>query len=312
MPLEMPTIKQLKYFVCVAETGTFRRAAERLGISQPTLTAQIYSMEKHLQLTLLERSRSGTTLTPAGRQLLGNARQVIEEMHGLVDQATIINQGPSGIFRIGVSPTLGPYLLPYILPSLHRTYSSLKLYVRENMPKILELDLLEGRLDLVLTPLPFVTSRLTTEILFHEPIQLAVPEGHPLAKLKHIKPKHLQGQNVLTLESQYNSYHQIQTICEKLGANIARDYEGTSLDALRQMVMTGMGVAFLPSLYIHSEIHQPQELSISEIKELQLYRTHVLAWRQNSPNRSFYRQLAELIRSLVKENLGDAQLFFDD
>ncbi|NIB41440.1 hydrogen peroxide-inducible genes activator [Pseudomaricurvus alkylphenolicus] len=312
MAQKMPTVKQLKYFVCVAEFGTFRGAAERLGISQPTLTAQIYSLEKALQLTLLERSRSGTELTPAGRELLPNARQVMEEMHGLLDQAALINQGPSGTFRIGVSPTVGPYLLPHILPGLHQTYSSLKLYVRENMPKTLELDLLEGRLDLVLIPLPFGTSRLTSEVLFHEPLHLVVPEGHQLGKLKQIKAEHLREQNILTLESQHSSYHRVEAVCEELGANIARDYEGTSLDALRQMVMMGVGVAFLPSLYIHSEIHQPQGLSVSQIEELQLHRTHVLAWRKNSPNRSFYRQLVELIRSLVKANLSDAQLFFDD
>ena len=306
----MPTIKQLKYFVCVAEFGTFRGAAEHLGISQPTLTAQIYSMEKALQLSLFERNRSGTWLTPAGRELLGNAHQVIDEMRGLLDHAALIKQGPSGTFRIGVSPTVGPYLLPHILPGLQKTYPSLKLYVRENMPKTLELDLLEGRLDLVLIPLPFGNSRLNTEVLFHEPLQLVVPDSHSLAKLKQIKATHLQGQNILTLESQYSSYHRVQAVCEELGANISLDYEGTSLDALRQMVTNGVGVAFLPSLYIHSEIHKPQELNITKLEELQLHRTHVLAWRQSSPNRSFYRQLAELIRSLVKDNLSEAELFF--
>ncbi|CAA0105131.1 Hydrogen peroxide-inducible genes activator [BD1-7 clade bacterium] len=305
-----PTIKQLEYFVSVAESGTFRRAAERLGISQPTLTAQIYSLEKSLTLTLFERSRSGTTLTPAGRELLNNARQVIEEMRGLMDQAAMINSGPGGTFRIGVSPTVGPYLLPHILSGLNHAYPSLKLYVRENMPKALELDLLEGRLDLVLIPQPFGTSRLTTEVLFHEPLQLIVPEGHQLAKLKQIKTRHLRDQNILTLEAQYSSYHQVRTVCEALGANIARDYEGTSLDALRQMVMMGVGVAFLPALYIYSEIHQPQGLIVRDIDELKLQRTHVLAWRRNSPNRAFYRQLAENIRSLVKENLGQAKVTF--
>ncbi len=300
MVLGTPTIKQLKYFVCLAESTAFRRAAESLNISQPTLTAQIYNLEKTLNLTLFERSRSGATLTPAGRDLLGNARQVIEEMSGLLDQAAVINQGPGGTFRMGVSPTVGPYLLPNILPELHQAYSSLKLYVRENMPKTQELDLLEGRLDLVLIPLPFSNPRLTTEVLFHEPMQLVTPEDHPLAKLKKIKTHHLHGQNILTLVEQYSSYHQMEQQCVELGANIARDYEGTSLDALRQMVIMRMGLTFLPALYIFSEIHQPQALSIREVEKLKLSRTHVLAWRRNSPNRSFYKQLADKIRELAK------------
>ncbi|NMP16064.1 hydrogen peroxide-inducible genes activator [Thalassotalea sp. Y01] len=310
MALNTPTIKQLKYFVSLAESTTFRGAAERLNISQPTLTAQIYSLEKTLNLTLIERSRSGATLTPAGKDLLSNARQVIEQMRGFMDQADMINRGPGGTFRVGVSPTVGPYLLPHILPGLQDAYSSLKLYVRENMPKKLELDLLEGRLDLVMIPLPFSNSRLTTEVLFHEPLQLTIPEDHQLAKLKKIQTHHLNGQNILTLEEEYSSYHQIEFLCRELGANIARDYEGTSLDALRQMVMMKMGITFLPELYIHSEIHHLQNLSVRKVEQLQLYRTHVLAWRINSPNRSFYRQLAEQIRSLVKTNLSKVNLDF--
>lgn len=310
MALGTPTIKQLEYFVCLAESTAFRRAAESLNISQPTLTAQIYNLEKTLNVTLFERSRSGANLTPAGRDLLENARQVMEEMSGLLDRAAVINQGPGGTFRIGVSPTVGPYLLPNILPELHQAYSSLKLYVRENMPKTLELDLLEGRLDLVLIPRPFSNPRFTTEVLFHEPLQLVTPEDHPLAKLKKIKTSHLHGQNILTLVEQYSSYHKMEQLCVELGANIARDYEGTSLDALRQMVIMRMGLTFLPALYIFSEIHQPQGLSIREVDELKLFRTHVLAWRRNSPNRSFYKLLAEKIRELAKSNLADVNLSY--
>lgn len=311
MALETPTIKQLEYFVALAESTSFRRAADRLNISQPTLTAQIYNLEKALNLTLFERSRSGAILTPSGRDLLDNARRVIEEMGGLMDQATIKNRGPGGTFRIGVSPTVGPYLLPNILPGLHQAYSSLKLYVRENMQKTLELDLLEGRLDLVLSPQPFGNPRLTDEVLFQEPLQLVTPKDHPLAKLKKVKGEYLRGQNILTLVEQYSSYHQMESMCIKLGANIARDYEGTSLDAMRQMVMMGMGLTFLPALYIYSEIHQPQALSVREVEELNLYRTHVLAWRKNSPNRAFYRQLSESIRSLAKANLSAVKLDFN-
>lgn len=310
MAIETPTIKQLEYFVRLAESTTFRGAAEQLKISQPTLTAQIYNLEKTLNLTLIERSRSGATLTPAGRDLLANARQVLEEMNGLLDQAAMMNHGPGGTFRMGVSPTIGPYLLPYILPGLHQTYASLKLFVRENTPKTLELDLLEGRLDLVLISQPFGTPRFTTEVLYEEPLKLITPEDHPLAKLEQVEAHHLRGQNILTLEEQYNSYHQMELLCAELGATIARDYEGSSLDALRQMVIMGMGLTFVPSLYIHSEIHQPQGLSVRDVENLNLHRTLVLAWRKNSPNRGFYRQLAEMIRSLVKTNLSDARLNF--
>lgn len=305
-----PTLKQLEYFVCLAETGTFRGAAERLGISQPTLSGQIYNLEKTLELSLMERGRSGATLTPAGRALLGNARQVIEEMNGLVDQAAMINDGPGGTFRMGVSPSVGPYLLPHILPDLHREHAKLKLYVREAMPQNLELDLQEGRLDLVLMPLPFNHRAFVTDELFHEPLHLVAPAEHRFAEQSHILADQLQGESVLTLEKGYSHYHQVEQAAEHLGANILRDYEGSSLDALRQMVVMGLGIAFLPTLYLHSEVHQPQALLISDIENLPFSRTHVLAWRKNSPNRAFYRQLAASIRKLVQQNLSDANLKF--
>jgi LysR family hydrogen peroxide-inducible transcriptional activator len=310
MSAETPTLKQLEYFVCIAELKTFRGAAERLGVSQPTLSAQMYILEQRLDVTLLERSRTGTVLTPAGRDLLVNAREILEGMRGLMDQAGMIRNGPGGTFRIGVSPTVGPYLLPHILPELHEKYATLKLYVRENMPKTLEADLLEGRLDLVLIPLPFSGNKFTTETLFSEPLHLVLPKEHKLSKLKTIKEKHIRGQNMLTLEERYSHYQQVQKACEELGANILRDYQGTSLDALRQMVVMGTGMAFLPSLYIYSEIHSPESLVVTNVEKLKLSRTHVLAWRTNSPNRSFYRQLARTIRKLVKNNLNQVPLDF--
>lgn len=300
----------MKYFVCIAEVKTFRGAAEHLGISQPTLSSQIYILEQLLQAVLFEKSRTGAVLTPSGRTLLVNAREVLAGMKGLMDQAGMIRNGPGGSFIIGVSPTVGPYLLPHILPELHREYSSLKLYVRENSPKILELDLREGRLDLVLIPLPFNNSEFTTEVLFSEPLQLVIPADHKLAKLKVVKKKHIRGENILTLEEKYIHYQQVQKACEELGATILRDYEGTSLDALRQMVVMGMGIAFLPTLYIYSELHRPQGLVIAKVEKLTLNRTHVLAWRKNSPNRVFYKQLAKSIRILVQKNLSKVPLEF--
>jgi len=122
-----PTLKQLEYFVAIAESKTFRRAAEHIGVSQPTLTSQMYILEKSLQVSLFERSRTGAVLTPVGRDLLNNARQVLEEMKGLVDQAGMIRHGPGGTFRIGVSPTVGPYLLFNAKAVCSREYAS---YIR--------------------------------------------------------------------------------------------------------------------------------------------------------------------------------------
>lgn len=318
MPTQKPTLKQLEYFVAIANAKTFRRAAEKLSVSQPTLSAQIYSLEQILELSLLERSRSGAVLTPAGRDLLPQARQIIDEMKGLIDQAQMIRNGPSGTYKLGVSPTVGPYLLPHILADLHHSYAHLKFYVRENMPDTLKTDLLEGRIDLVLTPLPFSGSKIEVVPLFEEPMRLIIPAEHEFTSLKSVQSqksiskKRLLGENILTLESKYHSYHQVEIACQNIGAHILRDYEGTSLDALRQMAVTGMGLAFLPNLYIHTELHKAEGLKVIDIKDMQLSRNHILAWRKQSPNRGFYRKLAQSIQAFVKTNLNDAGLIFSE
>ena len=300
-----PSVRQIEYFVAISETLNFRAAARRLSVSQPTMTNQIVALEDALGSQLFERSRGGTVLTPIGRELLPNARRILEEFQGLVDQAQSISRGPGGTYRLGVTPTLGPYLLPHILPALHRRYTALKLSVREDAPRDLEVELATGKHDLILTPLPIDDSRLTVVPLFREPLKLIVPADHRLAKRKHINRRDLAGESILTIEEHHHFHRQIEQLCSRLGAQLRRDYEGTSLDTLRHMVVMGMGVAFLPNLYIRSEIHRPRELRVATLRGEVIERTHALAWRASSPARQLFRQIADEIRTLVAQDLAD-------
>ena len=139
-----PSIRQFEYFIAIADAASFRRAANRLQVSQPTLTNQILALEAALGLQIFERSRGGTVLTAVGRELLPNARRLLEEFQGVIDQAESVSRGPAGTYRLGVTPTLGPYLLPHILPALHHRYTALKLYIREDAPRDLEAGLAAG------------------------------------------------------------------------------------------------------------------------------------------------------------------------
>jgi LysR family hydrogen peroxide-inducible transcriptional activator len=204
-----------------------------------------------------------------------------------------------------VTPTLGPYLLPHILPSLHRHYSALKLYVREGAPRDLEAGLASGQYDLVLTTLPLEDARLSVTPLFREPLKLVLSAEHRLAGRKRIQREDLAGESVLTIEEHHLFHRQMQQLCGRLGARLLRDYEGTSLDSLRHMVVMGMGIAFLPTLYIRSEIHRPSELRVATVHGEVIERTHALAWRTSSPARSLFRDIAEEISSLVKQNLSE-------
>lgn len=300
-----PSVRQIEYFVAISETLNFHAAARRLSVSQPTMTNQIAALEDALGSQLFERSRGGTVLTPIGRELLPNARRILEEFQGLVVQAQSISRGPGGTYRLGVTPTLGPYLLPHVLPALHRRYTALKLSVREDAPRDLEVELATGRHDLILTPLPVDDSRLTVVPLFREPLKLILPADHRLAKRKHINRRDLAGESILTIEEHHHFHRQIEQLCSRLGAQLRRDYEGTSLDTLRHMVVMGMGVAFLPNLYIRSEIHRPRELRVATVRGEVIERTHALAWRASSPARQLFRQIADEIRTLVAHDLAD-------
>ncbi|HEB90661.1 MAG TPA: hydrogen peroxide-inducible genes activator [Deltaproteobacteria bacterium] len=299
-----PTLRQIEYFLGVAEAMSFRRAASRLDVSQPTLTHQVLALEEALGIEVFERSRSGTTLTPAGRELLPHARRALEEVQGLVDQAMALSSEPGGTYRLGVTATLGPYLLPHVLPTIHRDHASLRLYVREDAPRDLERGLVSGAYDLILTPLPVDERGLTVSPLLREPLKLVISSEHRLARKKRIGRRDLAGESVLTIEEHHAFHQQIKELCHRLGARVLRDYEGTSLDTLRQMVVMGMGVAFLPALYIRSEIHRPSELRVSKVHGAEIHRTHALAWRRSSPAGQLFRELAREIRRLIESRLS--------
>ena len=304
MSASKPTLRQIEYFIGVADALSFRGATARLEVSQPTLTHQILNLEESLGLQVFERSRSGTALTPAGRELLPHARRVLEEVHGLCDRAASLSEGPGGTHRLGVTATLGPYLLPQILQPLHQIYSSLKLYVREGVPRDLEIGLVSGEHDLILTPLPIDEPGLVIVPLFREPLKLVMSAEHRLARKKRIDRRDLAGESVLTIEAHHHFHQQIKQLCQRLGAHVLRDYEGTSLDTLRQMVVMGMGVAFLPALYIRSEIHRPRELRVSNVYGEEIHRTHALAWRKSSPAGPLFLALSDEIRHLVGKSLS--------
>ncbi len=302
---DKPSVRQIDCFVAVAECGSFRAASERLGVSQPSVTAQIAALEKLLGVKLFERTRSGALLSPAGRTLLVNARRILQELHGLLDQTDEICNRPGGTYRFGVTPTLGPYVLPHLLPDLHRQYPHLRLFIREDSPAKLEEGLHNGQHDLVLLPLPIDTQGITHAPLFREPIKLVMAQDHPLARRASIVAADLKNADILTIEEHHVFYRQIEQLCQRIGAHARRDYHGTSLDALRHMVVMGLGHAFLPALYVLSEIHEQSQLKVADLADEPLYRLHALAWRSASPAREYFQKLAIDMRATLGRTLGD-------
>jgi LysR family transcriptional regulator, hydrogen peroxide-inducible genes activator len=306
-----PSINQIRYFVAVAKYLSFRQAAGILGISQPTLTSQINALETTLGLNLFERSRTGTLLSPQGKALLTVAEEVLQSSQRFTEIARDLSEGNVVTYRLGIPPTLGPYLLPFVLPDLHKRKPGLRFYVREGAPSALQHGLLRGEYDLILSPMSGENSQLITQPLFNEPLKFVIPSDHHLAGKAYVRPEEISGEKVLTLEDRHHFHHQVQRICDEIGADLQRDYEGTSLDTLRQMVVMGMGVAFLPGLYIHSELHKPEALHVCEIADMPIERQHSLAWRNTAPGRQTFREIAVIVKNIIETRLSNAVAIID-
>jgi len=299
------SLKQLRYFLVTAQHKSLRKAAGELGITQPSLSAQLKTLEEVLGVELFERSRGGISLTPIGRNMQAEARLAVNAAEAIMEAAKFATRGPTGTFRLGVAPSLGPYTLPWLLPAVRQQYKGVKFFVREEVSTVLVDGLKSGSHDLIFTPMPIDDTHLTVVPIFREPIYLVLNKAHDLANQSSIRPNQLEGLDILTIEEHHLFYKQVEELCKRFNANPLRDYEGTSLDAIRQMVYTEMGAAFLPALYIRSEIRDRDELQVLSIEGESIYRVHAMAWRTTSPLRGFYRGLCAFIQKLSKQQFGD-------
>ena len=298
------SLKQLRYYSVTARCSSLRQAARELRISQPSLSAQLNALEESLGVQLFERSRNGIFLTPLGRDLLQETHTAIQAVNVIAESANFAVNGPTGTFRLGVTPSIGPYALPRILPTLHKQYKKIKLFVREEVYTELARGLLDGKYDLIFTTLPLQDPAITVMPLVREPIYLVTSDGHRFAGKKSIKGMELQGEEILTIEEHHQFYKQVEDLCKRFHATLLRDYEGTSLDAIRQMVYMEMGIAFLPALYIRSEIKARDNLHVISVEDESMFRIHALAWRNTSPLRGFYRELGATFQTLIKRHFN--------
>ncbi len=307
----MPTLRQLEYLVAVADEGHFGRAARRAHASQPTLSNQIRSLELRLGLPLLDRGRHGARLTVQGREIAARARRILGEVAALRQSAASAGGTLAGSLRLGVPATLGPYLLRYLVPELHRRYPELKLHIREGLPRALEERLESGEFDLVLSTAPRHRAGIHFTPVFDEPLLMACAQDHPLAGAGPLPPHELAGQRVLVLEPVFLLHDHVQALCERHGAELLLDYEGTSLDTLRSMSGMGVGIAFLPALYVRSEITPTGDLCVRSLESDQPMRRVGLAWRTGSGNHGDFEGIAGFVRDLVASTLPELATLHD-
>lgn len=299
------TLKQLRAIVALANRRHFRRAAEEIGVTQPSLSAQIQNLEEVLKVRLVDRARGGVSLTPAGREIADRARRILDDERAMRDFAAAAQTSLAGTIRLGSAPTVGPYLLPHIVSVLHRRDPALGLYVREDAPHSLEHDLARGDHDLLLTPLPPSSDDFASEVLFREPLYLAVAADHRLARVEAPSLRDIKGERVLALSARHQLHDQAADICEAAGATIDRNYEGASVDALRHMVGMGMGVTFVPALYARSEIRAKSEIVLKRISGRLFVRSIAMVWRKGAGAARRFRDIAALARDIARERFAD-------
>jgi LysR family hydrogen peroxide-inducible transcriptional activator len=296
----MPTLQQLKYLVAIADTLHFRRAAERAHVTQPTLSAQLATLEANLGVQLVERSRTRVILTPEGTQIAARARTVLRDVGEIVEMARRGSQRLGGTIRVGVVQSLGSYLLPLVIPDLHASHPDLRLYVREGLATDLLARIDDGSLDLLFFPLPVAGADLETARLFREPLQVVTATDHALAAQDRISREQLRGETILTLEPGHRLHEQVRQICADSGAELSLDYEATSLDTIRQMVAMGLGISLLPALYIRSEVRPNTMVTARPLAGPQPFRAVGMVWRKRAARAEEYIELAQILRRILR------------
>lgn len=287
-----PTLRQMQYLVAIAETGKFGEAAKAVNVSQPSLSAQVAEMEDALGVILVERSRQGAMLTRAGEEFVRRARNILRDVEDLKAVARFGRTELSGRLRLGILPTVGPYLLPHAVRDLHARFPALRLSVREERTIDLDEHLQAGDFDTIIST-PEDHQNIGHEPLFTENLYICAPPEDPLSEGNGpVSLKELKGRSLLTLGQGHRLNMIIQQIADASGAEVSSEYEGTSLDAIRLMAEMGAGVAILPSLYTLSEARRDRTLNARPIAGDLARRPVSLIWRDTSPLSDSLRTLA--------------------
>lgn len=241
------TLQDLRYVVAIAEHGHFGRAAAACNVGQPTLSIQIKNLESQLGVKLFERTTKLVSVTAVGTEIVGRARQVLAEVDAIMS-AGQTSEPLTGDFSLGVIPTLGPYVLPWLVPALKRDYPALRLALREDLTASLLERLGSHRLDAALVALPVSGDRLETLALFDEPFWFAEPRGRKSAPAKPMGENELRGRSLLLLTEGHCLRDQALAICGAADSEADADFRATSLETIIQMVATGLGSTLLPAM----------------------------------------------------------------
>lgn len=288
------TLNELRYIVAVAQELNFRRAAEKAFISQPALSLAIQKLEEELGLKIFERGKSEITITPVGTAIVEQAQRVLEEAERIREIAAQGQSQFAAPLRVGLIYSIGPYLLPDLIPALKKVAPEMTLEVEENITANLDTLLRNGKLDVIIIALPFGDASILTRPLYDEAFEVVVNNEHRWAARRSIKAHELTEEKVLLLDSGHCFSNQVAEACPELNRKGAEIQQGTSLETIRNMVASGLGVTVLPAS-ANSARYRSRLLKVIPFAQPVPSRRIALAWRKSFVRAQAIEALAEAI-----------------
>lgn len=299
------TIKQLRYFDALARELHFGRAADACSVTQPALSMQIHELEQSLGLMLVERTRSGVQLTAKGEEISQRSARILGDVRDLIAFAQHANKVLSGALRVGVIPSVAPYMLPPLLPLLRESYPELELHVRETQTQILTDELIEGKLDVLLLALPVKHPDLESLPLFDDRFVLALPKDRKLSGRVRATKELIEHERLLLLEEGHCLRDQALTYCSLQQVDTVNTFGASSLSTIIEMVAAGYGITLLPEICLGVE-SRGRDLGLVRFIDPEPFRTLGLVWRSTSPRKPDFMELGRLVTRAWEDGLLDA------
>jgi LysR family transcriptional regulator, hydrogen peroxide-inducible genes activator len=292
----VPSLKQLEYLVSLARTLHFGQASDLCSVTPSTLSAGIRDLESVLGVNVAERTKRTVLMTPIGIEIAEQAQQLLRGAEDIMELAAAHREPLTGDMKLGVIPTIGPFLLPKILPNLNASYPALRLFLREEMTDTLLTQLRAGDIDLALIALPYDTEEFTTRTLFEDEFRFACNSSHPLAHQRKIDVNDLKDNPLLLLEEGHCLRGHALDACQIHETYIRTQFEATSLHTLVQMVSAGLGVTLLPRIAIEADILAGTKIKLTSLTD-KASRQIGLVWRASSPRNQEFELLADIFSS---------------
>ncbi|RDC58930.1 Hydrogen peroxide-inducible protein activator [Alteripontixanthobacter maritimus] len=299
----MPTIRQFEYLVAVADTLHFGKAAENSNVSQPGLSQQLQQLEFRLGATLFIRSGRSVVITPIGEKVVEKARTLLQNLSDIHDVARNESKDISGHYRLGITPTLGPYLLPATRKALVEEIPNVELSITEALPDRSLDALTRHELDFVIATLPSKQDGIELVPLFEEPLHIIGSRDHAIFAVDGAATRDMKGAQIYSLDLRHPLALVTKAVCEEFGATLIAEYQGTNLDNLRKMAATGTCFALLPELYLLSENNDQSQVRILKLTDWSLSRKFYGVWRKGCPAERNIKTIAKIIRQTALKEL---------